>query len=42
MALDYDVIVKGHNLSMRDGFFGLANVTLVSTPDGPPHATQRR
>jgi glyoxylase-like metal-dependent hydrolase (beta-lactamase superfamily II) len=35
MALDYDVIVKGHNLSMRDGFFGLANVTLVSTPDGP-------
>lgn len=35
MAIDYDVIVKGHNLSMRDGFFGLANVTLVSTADGP-------
>lgn len=35
MSIDYDVIVKGHNLSMRDGFFGLANVTLVSTPGGP-------
>jgi len=35
MAIHYDVIVKGHNLSMRDGFFGLANVTLVSTPGGP-------
>jgi N-acyl homoserine lactone hydrolase len=35
MAIDYDIIVKGLNLSMRDGFFGLANVTLVSSPDGP-------
>src|SRR5579883_2758429 len=35
MGIEYDIIVSGHNLSMRDGFFGMANVTLISTEDGP-------
>ena len=32
MAVDYDIIVKGNNLALRDGFLALANVTLVLTP----------
>ncbi len=35
MAVRYDVIVKGNNLSFRGGYFALANVTLVFTEDGP-------
>lgn len=35
MTIGYDVIVKGNHLIFQGGFFGLANITLVSTPDGP-------
>lgn len=35
MTIHYDVIVRGNNLSFRGGYFALANVTLVLTPDGP-------
>ena len=35
MAVDYDIIVKGNNLSLREGFLALANATLIATPDGP-------
>lgn len=35
MTLDYDIIVRGNNLALRDGFLALANATLVFTPDGP-------
>lgn len=35
MAIDYDIIVHGNNLSFEGGFFGLANATLVFTPNGP-------
>jgi glyoxylase-like metal-dependent hydrolase (beta-lactamase superfamily II) len=35
MAITYDVIVRGNNLAFRGGYFALANVTLVFTPDGP-------
>jgi len=35
VSIDYEVIVKGNNLALREGFLALANVTLVSTPDGP-------
>lgn len=35
MAIDYDIIVKGNSLSVRGGSLALANVTLVSTADGP-------
>ncbi|MFQ5774357.1 MAG: MBL fold metallo-hydrolase [Kiloniellaceae bacterium] len=31
----YDIIVQGNNLRLRDGFLGLANLTLVDTADGP-------
>ena len=35
MTLDYDIIVRGNNLALRDGYLALANATLVFTPDGP-------
>lgn len=35
MPVDYDIIVKGNNLSLRDGFLAFANATLIFTPDGP-------
>lgn len=35
MAIDYDVIVKGNNLRLKEGFLGLANATLVFSDDGP-------
>lgn len=35
MPVDYDVIVKGNNLAVRDGFLALANATLVFCDDGP-------
>ncbi|MBL27913.1 MAG: MBL fold metallo-hydrolase [Rhodospirillaceae bacterium] len=35
MALDYEIIVKGNNLRIEDGFLGLANLTLVESDDGP-------
>jgi glyoxylase-like metal-dependent hydrolase (beta-lactamase superfamily II) len=34
-GIDYEVIVKGNNLKLREGFLALANVTLIRTPDGP-------
>lgn len=35
MAVDYDIIVRGNNLSLREGFLALANATLITCPDGP-------
>lgn len=35
MKVQYDVIVRGNNLSTRDGSFGLANLTLVFMENGP-------
>lgn len=35
MTVAYDVIVRGNNLALRDGFLGLANITLVFSADGP-------
>lgn len=34
-GISYQVIVKGNNLKLREGFLGLANVTLIRTPEGP-------
>ncbi len=31
----YEIIVRGNNLAFRGGYFGLANIVLVFTPDGP-------
>jgi glyoxylase-like metal-dependent hydrolase (beta-lactamase superfamily II) len=33
-AISYDIIVRGNNLRLRDGFLGLANVTLIRTAIG--------
>ncbi len=33
MAIDYEIIVKGNILGMREGFLALANLTLISTPE---------
>ena len=35
MTVDYDIILKGNNLSMDGGFFGHSNATLILAPDGP-------
>ena len=35
MPVDYEIIVKGNNLALQDGFLALANATLVATTDGP-------
>lgn len=35
MTVHYDIIVRGNNLSLRDGFLALANATLVTCPGGP-------
>lgn len=35
MHPDYDIIVHGNNLRLRDGFLGLANVTLIRGAAGP-------
>lgn len=32
---DYEIIVKGNNLRLREGFLGLANLTLIRTAEGP-------
>ncbi len=34
MAIDYEIIVKGNSLRLRDGYIALANLTLVFTPAG--------
>jgi glyoxylase-like metal-dependent hydrolase (beta-lactamase superfamily II) len=35
MAVDYDIVVEGNNLSLHEGILGLANLTLIHTDDGP-------
>ena len=35
MAIDYEIIVKGNSLRLRDGFLALANLTLILTPQDP-------
>jgi len=35
MKPDYEIIVHGNNLRLRDGFLGLANVTLIRGAAGP-------
>ena len=35
MSTDYEIIVKGNNLGLKEGFLALANLTLLFTPDGP-------
>ena len=35
MAVDYDIVVKGNNLRLDEGFLGLANLTLIQTDHGP-------
>lgn len=35
MAPDYDILVHGNNLRLKDDFLGIANVTLVQTGEGP-------
>ena len=35
MNPDYEIIVQGNNLRLRDGFLGLANVTLIGGAAGP-------
>lgn len=35
MSPDYEIIVHGNNLRLRDGFLGLANVTLIHGAAGP-------
>ena len=34
MAVDYEIIVKGNNLRLADGFLGMTNLTLIKTNDG--------
>ena len=35
MSVDYDIVVKGNNLRLDEGFLGLANLTLIHTDEGP-------
>ncbi|MBU1671292.1 MAG: MBL fold metallo-hydrolase [Actinobacteria bacterium] len=35
MGVEYEIIVRGNNLSTRNGSLGLANLTLVFTDHGP-------
>lgn len=48
MRVDYEVLVQGNSLALRDGFLGLSSIVWVRTPDGPilfdtgHHATKRR
>lgn len=35
MAVDYDIVVKGNNIRLSEGFLGLANLTLIYTEAGP-------
>jgi len=35
MSVAYEIIVQGNNLSFRDGYFALANISLIHAPDGP-------
>lgn len=35
MTIDYEILVKGNNLRFACGYCGLANLTLIKTPEGP-------
>lgn len=35
MTPEYDILVQGNNLRLKDDFLGIANVTLVQTGEGP-------
>jgi N-acyl homoserine lactone hydrolase len=35
MNVDYEIVVHGNNLRLRDGFLGLANASLVTCDAGP-------
>lgn len=35
MAVDYEIVVKGNNLRLGEGFLGFANLTLIRTEAGP-------
>lgn len=35
MLLDYEVIVRGNNLRLRDDFLGMSTITLLHLPQGP-------
>lgn len=35
MAVDYEILVKGSNLRLAEGFLGFANLSLIHTDDGP-------
>jgi glyoxylase-like metal-dependent hydrolase (beta-lactamase superfamily II) len=35
MSVDYQIVVKGNNLRLGEGFLGLANLTLIHTQAGP-------
>lgn len=35
MRVEYDVLVAGNNLALKDGFLGLSSIVWVRTPNGP-------
>jgi glyoxylase-like metal-dependent hydrolase (beta-lactamase superfamily II) len=35
MAPDYEILVHGNSLRLRDGFLGIANITLIRGAEGP-------
>ena len=40
MMLDYEIIVRGNNLRLRDDFLGMSSITLLHLPQGPMLATR--
>ncbi len=35
VTADYEILLQGNNLRLREGFLGLANVSLIHTTQGP-------
>jgi glyoxylase-like metal-dependent hydrolase (beta-lactamase superfamily II) len=35
MTVEYDIVVRGNNLRLKDDFLGIANVTLIRSAGGP-------
>ncbi len=35
MAVDYDIVVKGNSLRLKEGYLAFANLTLIHTDSGP-------
>ena len=35
MSVEYEIVVQGNNLALREGFLALANATLITCADGP-------